>query len=56
MLTFEKDVISVLSLLYLIGQPRDPFERIWTFICFFNFYFILFLLEGEERLGGLYIS
>ena len=36
--------------------PRDPIERIWTFICFFYFYFILFLLEGEERLGGLYIS
>ena len=37
-------------------KPRDPIERIWTFICFFYFYFILFLLEGEERLGGLYIS
>ena len=52
----KKKVISTLSFLYLIGKPRDPIERIWTFICFFYFYFILFLLEGEERLGGLYIS
>ena len=33
MLTFEKEVISILSSFYLIGQPRDPIERIWTFVC-----------------------
>ena len=33
MLTFEKEVIPILSSFYLIGKPRDPIERIWTFVC-----------------------
>ena len=45
MLTFEKEVISILSSFYLIGQPRDPIERIWTFVCPF------YWGGGEE--GGL---
>ena len=31
-------MILILSLLYLSGQPRDPIERIWTFVCPFFFF------------------
>jgi len=46
-LTFEKEVITILSLLYLSGQPRDPIERIWTFICPFHW-----RGEGGRRVSG----
>ena len=43
----EKEVITILSLLYLSGQSRDPIERIWTFICPFHW-----RGEGGRRVRG----